>query len=660
MIQGRFRSRIRAALTSAAVLLPALAMTATTPITASASNTRNISAAGSASLVSAPAGMDGLSNPEFMGGRADGGAAPYTGSIVDRSRSAGARVSGAGGSGSASGGDSKLTRSFNGLNLRDQRLANGGNQFTVEPPDQGLCAGNGFILESVNTVLRVYATDGTPLTGVVDLNTFYGYPAQFNRTTGDIGPFLTDPICLFDSQTQRWFQIVLTLDQNTAGDFTGVNHLDIAVSNTPSPLGGWTIFKIDTTNDGTNGTPNHQCKTGPHPPAANGHPQACFADFPHVGADANGLYITTNEYEFFGPDFVSADIYALSKTKLAAAHATGVSPAVTLLTTVGADHGNPGFTVWPAVSPSPGDFATGLGGTEYFMSSNAAGEANGTGASTDLLTWSLTNTSSLNSSTPHLSLSHRTLQVAMYGVPPPAEQKAGDWPLGQCINDTTHPTPRGPGCWRYLFAHEPAHNEVLAHLDSSDTRMLTVQYANGTIWGALDTALTIGGVNQAAVEWFTVDPKVHGSGVSYSLHKNGYLGLDRNNVIYPAIAVTEGGNAVMAFTVVGKDHYPSAGYAPMDTDGVGAISIAAEGLGPQDGFTGYKAEVGSPPRPRWGDYGGAVAVGDSVFIASEYTGQTCTLDQYMTNTVASPLFSCGKTRVTLGNWYTRISQISGG
>ena len=35
----------------------------------------------------------------------------------------------------------------------------------------------------------------------------------------------------------------------------------------------------------------------------------------------------------------------------------------------------PGFTVWPAQSPGTGSFNTGNGGTEYFLSSNAADEA---------------------------------------------------------------------------------------------------------------------------------------------------------------------------------------------------------------------------------------------------------------------------------------------
>ena len=56
----------------------------------------------------------------------------------------------------------------------------------------------------------------------------------------------------------------------------------------------------------------------------------------------------------------------------------------------------------------------------------------------------------------------------------------------------------------------------------------------------------------------------------------------------------------------------------------------AAGLGPDDGFTSYKAFVGDPPRTRWGDYGAAVTDGSSIWIASEYIAQTCTLTQYLT------------------------------
>jgi len=129
--------------------------------------------------------------------------------------------------------------------------------------------------------------------------------------------------------------------------------------------------------------------------------------------------------------------------------------------------------------------------------------------------------------------------------------------------------------------------------------------------------------------------------------------LANNNLAYPAIAIGTNGKGAIAFTVVGKDYYPSAGYALISADGsVGPIHIAAAGLGPDDGFTGYNAFQYF--RPRWGDYGAAVTDGNNLWIASEYIGQTCTLTQYLTGAVGS----CGGTRTSLANWYTRISKVT--
>ena len=95
------------------------------------------------SLVSAN-GADGLSNPEIRLSTeaADNATAPPAGQgkKVD-----GARVAPAGP-------EAKLT--FAGLNHRNQRLANGGNQFSLEPPDQALCVGPQYVLEGTNDVLR--------------------------------------------------------------------------------------------------------------------------------------------------------------------------------------------------------------------------------------------------------------------------------------------------------------------------------------------------------------------------------------------------------------------------------------------------------------------------------------------------------------------------
>src|SRR4051794_10275687 len=67
-----------------------------------------------------------------------------------------------------------LGTSYEGVNLFQERyVAANGNQFSFEPPDQGLCVGNGYVLETVNTVLRVFDTAGHPKSPPVALNGFY-------------------------------------------------------------------------------------------------------------------------------------------------------------------------------------------------------------------------------------------------------------------------------------------------------------------------------------------------------------------------------------------------------------------------------------------------------------------------------------------------------
>jgi hypothetical protein len=437
------------------------------------------------------------------------------------------------------------------------------------------------------------------------------------------------------------------LDQDTTtGDFLGSNHLDLAVSASSDPTGDWTIYSLPVQDDGTDGTPDHGCSLGP-----------CIGDYPHIGADKYGFYITTNEYSFFGPEYHSAQIYAFSKKALAANSTTVTVVQFETTNAVQSSTGaQPGFTVWPAEAPA-GRFNTQAKGTEFFLSSNAGEEANGVpggGFSKEVVLWALSNTSSLDSSTPNPTLSNKVIGSEVYGVPPASDQKKGDIPLGECINDTTQPTPFGTGCWNFLFLTEPAHDEVESHIDSNDSRMQQVWFVNGRVWGALDTIVHVGGQDKAGIAYFVVKPEFKKDGISGHMVKQGYLAVSDNNVSYPAISILPSGKGVMAFTLVGEDYYPSAAYARIGLrHGTGVVHVAARGRGPSDGFTSYKAFVGDPPRTRWGDYGAAVTDGNRIWIASEYIAQTCTLAQYM----ADPFGSCGGTRTSLANWATRVSEI---
>ncbi|HKE41504.1 MAG TPA: hypothetical protein VKG21_16805 [Casimicrobiaceae bacterium] len=526
----------------------------------------------------------------------------------------------------------QLGTHFQGLNLFNQRFANGGNQFSVEPPDQGLCVGNGFVLETVNDVLRVYHTDGTPATGVVDLNTFYGYPAAINRSAvpTTFGPSITDPSCIYNQAIGRFIHVVLTLDR--ANPFTqglsGRNHLDIAVSNTGDPTGTWTIYTLPVQNNGTEGTPDHHCNSG-----------FCLGDYPHIGADANGIYLTTNEFAFSGPGFYGAQIYAIGNNLL-----TGGTGSLVLFDTLGAGPDGAGFTVWPAQTPGS-QFDTSDGGTEYFLSSRAVFSDDGT--STSILAWKITNTSSLNSATPSPAGFLTAIDVDQYAVPPRATQKTGNHPLGDCIADLTiYNFPPVGTCGAVIAGRGNNHDaRNFGNLNSNDSRMQQVFYANGKLWGALDTAVNVGGQERAGIAYYVINPH------SAKLVLQGQAGVASTDLTYPAVGVTESGRGVIAFTFTGDNNYPSAAFAGLDAKvGMGDIQIAAPGAGAWDGFT-YYVQFGSG-RPRWGDYGAAAVDGDTIWIASEYVAQTCTYATYL----ADP--TCGGTRAPLGNWSTHISHIT--
>lgn len=633
-------------------LIPATALAAPPPSGA----TRLIPAGGTTSIRSGAQGADGLQQPELRPGsaEADGGAAvvgtrpgfkngPFPKKPLDAPTVPSSRVASS---------NPQLAFSFAGLDHRDTRLANGGNQWSLEPPDQGLCVGNGYTVEVVNSVIQVWNTSGKALTGVQDLNTFFGYPAAVDRSTGVIGPNVIDPQCYYDPDNHQFVVDITTLLGDDAGNYNGKNMIDVAVSNTGDPTRAWTIYHVPAQNDGTDGTPNHGCTLDGTTPGP------CFQDYPHIGADKYGVYISTNEYDLFGPNYSAAQVFAFSKAQLAA------HPASIAMTLVPNLHvaGTPGFTVWPATSPA-GQYARDANGTEYFLSTitgDGSETGNPTGTARRIGLWALTNTKSLDSTSPALSVTSRLINSETYVYPPKSDQKAGSTPLADCINDTTTDTPYGPGCWQVLFnPPAPAHNEAEVHVDSNDGRMQQTWYVNGTLWGATDTAVNVGGEIRAGVAWFAVAPKINGAGkVEGQVKNQGYLALAGNNLTYPALAMGTNGKGAIAFTVLGKDYYPSAGYAPINANGtVGQVHIAAAGRGPDDGFTGYNAFEYF--RPRWGDYGAAVTDGSSIWIASEYIGQTCTLAQYYPNPPDLTGFgSCGGTRTSLANWGTRISKLN--
>ena len=499
---------------------------------------------------------------------------------------------------------------FNGISHRDQRLANGGNQFSLEPPDQALCVGSGFVLESINTALRVYHTDGTAAGGVIALNPFFGLAPEIIRGTHPVfGDFTSDPKCYYDVQTNRWFVTILQADVVPAtGDFTGRTSVLVAVSQSNDPTGGWNIFKIDTTDDGTNGTPSH-----------TGCP--CLGDQPLIGADANGFYISTNEFPFFVDGFNGAQIYAISKSAIEAA-TSGSTLNITQIDAGAITTPDPGG-IWYSIQPAtvPGTtFASANNGTEYFMSSLQFGPG---ALDNRIAVWALTNTASLNT-TADVALSHVVIGSEVYGQPPDSAQKDG--PLFLASNMAAIAGVKTPP------------TEKLAFLAGNDDRMNQVVFAGGKLWSGVNTVISGNGPTRVGIAYFIVTPSDPSGALSASMAKQGYVALNQNDVLYPSIGVTDAGKGVMTFTVAGPDFFPSAGYAKIDaTSGAGAVHVAKMGAEPEDGFTAYSA-FGGDGTSRWGDYSAAVAVGGDVWFSCEYIP--------------------GGPRTVLANWGTFVGHVA--
>ncbi|WP_426566349.1 hypothetical protein ACPPVT_07335 [Angustibacter sp. McL0619] len=188
---------------------------------------------------------------------------------------------------------SSLLSSFNGTSSRDSEFTNFNLRF--EPPDQGLCAGAGFIIEPVNSAYRIYNTAGQTLRGPFNVNELFNEGGK---------EFTSDPRCWYDPSAHAWFATILFLnDTFTEG------RLDIAVNPSDDPTGLWTEYQIDTTFDGRDGEPN-----------LPGCP--CFGDQPRIGIDQTNLYITTDEFSINGPQFYGGQIYAIDKSDLVAGAAT--------------------------------------------------------------------------------------------------------------------------------------------------------------------------------------------------------------------------------------------------------------------------------------------------------------------------------------------------
>ncbi len=265
-----------------------------------------------------------------------------------------------------------LLQKFNGVGSLDSAKTNFGAEF--EPPDQGLCVGNGFVVEPVNSAYRIFRPDGTTIAG----------PFNVNRLFNDgFKQFTSDPRCFFDKTTNTWFAIILFINSKST-----VGRIDLSVNTSGDPTTPWTTYRIDATDPGGPGCP-------------------CFGDQPRLGIDQYNVYISTDEFSILGPQFNGPQIYAVSKSDLV--------KSSNVVHFVHFNNLSIGGTIPVSVQPA---ITYGASNAEYFMNSL---DPFGT-FDNRLGVWAMTNRNAVSQGNVP-TLSSLVITSEPYGLPPGAMQK---------------------------------------------------------------------------------------------------------------------------------------------------------------------------------------------------------------------------------------------
>jgi len=421
-----------------------------------------------------------------------------------------------------------LLANFDGINAIQSANVNG---FDLEPPDEGLGAGNGYVANFVNNAGAIYNRNGVTLAGPFSLNAFFNEPAS---------AFLSDPRVYYDRSTNRWFANIFTFDSSSS-------HIDLAVSASGNPTGSWLIYQIDSTDPNGAGCP-------------------CFPDYTINGIDQYNVYLSGNEFSINASNFNGAEIWAISKSQLEA----GVAANYALFADL-SQAGAPAYHVQPAISYTAPN-------AEYFMSSL---DPNGT-FDTRLGVWAMTNRQSVTSGSGMPILSSIVITSEAYGQPPNAHT-----PPGVC----SCPALGGP---------TPTTGVVTNDFDA----MQEVEFINGHLVGALDTAVTIPGdtSERSGVAWFHVTPALSGNVIGGAhITGQGYFAMQGLYLLYPHINQDKYGNDGLVFSLGGPNTFLSAAYTvKLATQNYfGGVHVPGPGVDPDNGFTSTPGFGGVG---RWGDY----------------------------------------------------------
>ena len=581
--------------------------------------------------------------------------------------------------------------SVNGLNAVDSASLATNPNGDIEPPDQGLCAGNGSVVETNNIgEILVFNTALKRQSQPIPLDTIMGLTKLGFSSGGD-------PSCLYDSANGgHWFftEIVSASSEANGGAFTGcfagvANACSegIAVSDGNNPFGPYHVY----------------FSHADYNPGEPGYP-SLLNDFAKISVTRDAFMMFYDEFPLVGSlpgigggFFNGAQELAFRKSALENGLPVQLTngqpnPAVTVAIENMGHIPTPdgtcardkvlhqgGITCWVAAIPAQpvaGQFDNSHGGTGFMLGSlDFYGfEALATSGDNRIAAWAWTGLSALNSNgCASCNASIRFRGQLFSGVNryyDPETVNTG----GIFAPQKTGPIPLGDECGAAGLSSATSCPE--GGLATNGDNLSQVSQAQGQLWAATSTQLaqTYTGANaeihMGAVYWVVGTHSFDPTG-KFTLTSQGYVSPRHEDLDMPAMAATpsSGGRAIMLFTLsgnggpTGADHggfFPSTAFGRLTSTSGGllksTVNIAALGQSPQDGFSEYQGFPGGT-RPRWGDYSWGLFVpgsGGRIYFANEYIQHPNCTGASFTLTIGT----CGGTRDGFANWGTSVNYVT--
>jgi hypothetical protein len=573
-----------------------------------------------------------------------------------------------------------------GLNAVDSGKILGGD---LEPADQGLCAGNGHVVEANNIgEVLVFNTALQRESSVIPLDTIMGLTSRGWSSGGDIS-------CLYDYDNGgHWFftEIVSSTSEASGGVFVGcfagvanTCYEGIAVSVGSDPFGPYNVYFLK----------------ADYNPAEPGSPYL-LNDFAKIAVTRDAFLVFYDEFPLVVPGlgggfFNGAQEFAFDKNAFeqglpVTKHNGRPNPAFTvaienmgLLPTPNGtcssddEYHAPGITCWysviPAQPPEPTQYDNSHGGSGFMLETlDFYGLGDNRFAVFD---WTgLDNLNSPNCSTCagiHFGGQLFSGVLSYFDQGFLGAQKSGPIPLGEEC-----------GAAGLSVGSPPPASCPEGGIATNGDNVTQASQAQKQLWSAISTEIdqtysseASPEVHQGGLYWVIGTDTFDRFGV-FSFTSQGYVSPKHEDLEMPAMAGqgSEGyfdwdsgnGRAIMTFTLSGNGgptgaddggFYPSTAYGRLTSNSNGllesVVNIADLGESPQDGFTEYEGYPGAT-RPRWGDYSNAIYLpwsGGRIYFATNYIQYpNCTGTEFTLT-----LGTCGGTRDGFANWGTSVNFV---